>query len=189
MLLGNVMKSLNRLKKISLLGLLILGIVCCLGYSTYRIAVWKENKICYARLADKFSSDPSYSSIGNAILDQIKNELGPNFLRHEVILAMSSIAPVVESKEITLSKDETKQIIFLNTCRFVENGFDYITNGATLKTKFSDREMDKTLIIGFQPIPLNQDVESSHREGQTGFEIIPNTMTNTFEMANCGQHG
>ena len=38
-------------------------------------------------------------------------------------------------------------------------------------------------------MPLNEDVESSHRESQPCFEIFPNSVSQMFEMENHGEHG
>ena len=40
------------------------------------------------------------------------------------------------------------------------------------------------MFIGLKDMPLNRDVESSHGESQTGFEIVPSSVRETFEVAN-----
>jgi len=98
--------------KIMTLGLLALIITCCLGFSIYRVISWREYKICYARLAEEFSADPTYSSIGNAIVDRILSQTGPDPKRLEVLSTMSAIAPIVEHEKFTLTTGELKQMIF-----------------------------------------------------------------------------
>jgi hypothetical protein len=49
--------------------------------------------------------------------------------------------------------------------------------------------MDKTVFIRFEAVPLNQDIESGDGVSQTSLEILPGPMSDTFEMADCRQHG
>lgn len=120
------MKIANRLMKALLLVGVVLGSLCCVGFLIYRFAIWQDNKICYSRLANEFSVSPTYANIGNAIIDRIKSQTGPNPNRSEILSSMSSLAPIIEHDKIPLSSGDIKQMIFLNTCKFTENGFDFI---------------------------------------------------------------
>jgi hypothetical protein len=44
--------------------------------------------------------------------------------------------------------------------------------------------MSKAIFLGLKAMPLNKDVESNHGESQTGFEIVPSSVRQTFEVAN-----
>ena len=48
--------------------------------------------------------------------------------------------------------------------------------------------MDKPVFIGLKPIPLSQDIERGHREGQTSLEVRPDPMADFLEVADGGQH-
>ncbi|PKO13300.1 MAG: hypothetical protein CVU39_20020 [Chloroflexi bacterium HGW-Chloroflexi-10] len=120
------MKITNRWIKVLLLGVGVFGSLCCFGFLIYRFTMWRDYKICYARLAKEFSVSPTYAEIGSAILDRIKSQTGPNPNRSEILSSMSSLAPIIELEKIPLSSGDIKQIIFLNTCKFTENGFDFI---------------------------------------------------------------
>ena len=56
------------------------------------------------------------------------------------------------------------------------------------QAELSDGEMDKAILIRLKPVPLDQDIESGHGEGQTSLEIEPRPMTDLLEMTNDGQH-
>jgi hypothetical protein len=120
------MKIPNRWIKVLLLGGVVFGSLCCFGFLIYRFAIWRDNKICYARLASEFSVSPTYTEIGSAMLDRIKSQTGPNLNRSEILSSMSSLAPIIEHEKTPLSNGDIKQTIFLNTCKFTENGFDFI---------------------------------------------------------------
>lgn len=120
------MKIANRWIKVLLLAGVVFGSLYCVGFSIYRYAIWQDNKICYSRLANEFSVSPTYANIGNAIIDRIKSQTGPNLNRSEILSSMSSFAPIIEHDKIPLLSGDIKQMIFLNTCKFTENGFDFI---------------------------------------------------------------
>src|SRR5215213_4544348 len=51
--------------------------------------------------------------------------------------------------------------------------------------------MNPTMLIGegtSLPVPLSQDVESSEREGKTGSQVGPDTMSHVLEVTYCMQH-
>lgn len=45
------------------------------------------------------------------------------------------------------------------------------------------------MYIGMQAMPLNEEIEGSHGESQTCFEVLPGPVSHMFEMANGGEHG
>jgi hypothetical protein len=49
--------------------------------------------------------------------------------------------------------------------------------------------VNETVRIRLEAIPAHQQVENSHRKGQTSLEVVPNTVHHLFEMADGGQHG
>lgn len=120
------MKIANRWIKMLLLGGVVFGCLCCFVFLIYRFTMWRENKICYERLASEFSVSPTYAEIGSAILDRIKGQTGPHPNRSEILSSMSLLAPIIEHEKIPLSNGDIKQIVTLNTCKFTENGFDFI---------------------------------------------------------------
>ena len=53
-------------------------------------------------------------------------------------------------------------------------------NIGILQTKFSHREGHKTRGIGLQTVPLDEDIEGGHGEGQTRLKICPASMHHLF---------
>ena len=45
------------------------------------------------------------------------------------------------------------------------------------------------MLIWFQTMPLNENIESSHGKSQAGFEIAPGSVSPVFEVANRREHG
>src|SRR5919201_3255228 len=58
-----------------------------------------------------------------------------------------------------------------------------------LQTKLSDRERYETRRVGLEAIPLDEDIEGRHGEGQARLKIGPAPMHDLFEMADERQHG
>src|SRR5215468_3840746 len=66
---------------------------------------------------------------------------------------------------------------------------DKLSNGfGILQTKLSDRERYDTRRVGVEAMPLNEDIEGGHGEGQTRLKIGPAPMHDLFEMADERQH-
>ncbi len=57
-----------------------------------------------------------------------------------------------------------------------------------LQTKLSDRERHKTRRGGLEAMPLDEDIEGRHGEGQARLKIGPAPVHDLFEMANERQH-
>lgn len=57
-----------------------------------------------------------------------------------------------------------------------------------LEAEFSDRQMDKAIVIGLKAMPLHQDVKQSHRIPEMAFEIGPNSMRHFLEVTHGRQH-
>src|SRR5215831_13353435 len=57
-----------------------------------------------------------------------------------------------------------------------------------LQTKLSDRERHETRRVGLEAIPLDEDIEGGHGEGQARLKIGPAPVHDLFEMANERQH-
>src|SRR5215510_4619639 len=57
-----------------------------------------------------------------------------------------------------------------------------------LQTKLSDRERHQTRRVGLEAIPLDEDIEGGHGEGQARLKIGPAPVHDLFEMANERQH-
>src|SRR4029453_19212958 len=66
---------------------------------------------------------------------------------------------------------------------------DKPSNGiGILQTKLSDRERHETRRVGLEAMPLDEDIESRHGEGQARLKINPTPMHDLFEMADERQH-
>src|SRR5262245_25308262 len=57
-----------------------------------------------------------------------------------------------------------------------------------LQTKLRDRERHKARHVGLEAMPLHEDIEGRHREGQARLKIGPAPMHDLFEMADERQH-
>src|SRR5215217_30716 len=57
-----------------------------------------------------------------------------------------------------------------------------------LQTKLSDRERYETRRVGLEAMPLDEDIEGRHGEGQARLKIGPAPMHDLFEMADERQH-
>src|SRR5919198_6549257 len=57
-----------------------------------------------------------------------------------------------------------------------------------LQTNLSDRERHETRRVGLETMPLDEDIEGRHGEGQARLKIGPAPMHDLFEMADQGQH-
>ena len=57
-----------------------------------------------------------------------------------------------------------------------------------LQTKLSDRERHETRHVGLEAMPLDEDIEGRHGEGQARLKIGPAPMHDLFEMADERQH-
>ena len=67
---------------------------------------------------------------------------------------------------------------------------DKLSNGhGILQTKLSDRERYETRRVGLEAMPLDEDIEGRHGEGQARLKIGPAPVHDLFEMANECQHG
>ena len=67
---------------------------------------------------------------------------------------------------------------------------DKLSNGlGILQTKLSDRERYETRRVGLEAMPLDEDIEGRHGEGQARLKIGPAPVHDLFEMANERQHG
>jgi len=62
-------------------------------------------------------------------------------------------------------------------------------NIGILQTKLSDRERHETRGIGLEAMPLDEDIEGRHGEGQARLKIGPAPVHDLFEMADERQHG
>ena len=62
------------------------------------------------------------------------------------------------------------------------------THSSILQTKLSNREGHEASCVGLETMPLDQDIEGSHREGEPGVEIRPDAMHDLLEVAHDGQH-
>src|SRR5215218_8692114 len=58
-----------------------------------------------------------------------------------------------------------------------------------LQTELSDGQMHPAVLVGVQPVPLRQQVEGCHREGQPCLEVAPGPMRHTLDVTYCVQHG
>src|SRR5215510_5871483 len=58
-----------------------------------------------------------------------------------------------------------------------------------LQTKLSNRERHETRRVGLEAMPLDEDIEGRHGEGQARLKIGPAPMHDLFEMADERQHG
>ena len=56
-------------------------------------------------------------------------------------------------------------------------------NISILQTKLSDRERHETRRVGLEAMPLDEDIEGRHGEGQARLKIGPTPMHDLFEMA------
>src|SRR4029434_446114 len=66
---------------------------------------------------------------------------------------------------------------------------DKLSNGlGILQTKLSDRERYETRRVGLEAMPLDEDIEGRHGEGQARLKIGPAPMHDLFEMADERQH-
>lgn len=60
----------------------------------------------------------------------------------------------------------------------------YLTNGASvLQAELGDGQLDESVFIGLQPVPLNQQVKDVHRKAEMG---VPGALV--LEATNQGQH-
>src|SRR4029450_12685281 len=57
-----------------------------------------------------------------------------------------------------------------------------------LQTKFSYREGHEARRVGLEAMPLGQDIEGGHGEGETSVKIRPAPAHDLFEMADECQH-
>jgi hypothetical protein len=53
------------------------------------------------------------------------------------------------------------------------------------ETKFSDRELDKAILIRLQAMPLHQYIEQGHGEGESRLKILPAAMADSLPMKCC----
>ena len=58
-----------------------------------------------------------------------------------------------------------------------------------LQTKFSDGEGHEARRVGFEAMPLDQDIEERHGEREPGLEILPHTVHDFLEVADERQPG
>src|SRR5215471_13127649 len=58
-----------------------------------------------------------------------------------------------------------------------------------LQIKLGNRERHETRRVGLEAMPLDQDIEGRHGEGQARLKIGPAPMHDLFEMADERQHG
>src|SRR5262252_5359758 len=58
-----------------------------------------------------------------------------------------------------------------------------------LQTKLSDRERHETRRVGLEALPLDEDIEGRHGEGQARLKRGPAPVHDRFEMADERQHG
>jgi hypothetical protein len=95
--------------------------------------------------------------------------------------------------------DSAKVIEFASRARekFIRMGMQYeqkfveelLTFGASSKAERSDRKMDTAMFIYLNTMPLNQNIEQSHRVSQAALKISPDSMAYLLEMTDQGQHG
>jgi hypothetical protein len=57
-----------------------------------------------------------------------------------------------------------------------------------LQTKLSHREGHEARRVGLETMPLDQDIEGGHGEGEPGVEIRPDAVHDLFEMTDERQH-
>ena len=57
-----------------------------------------------------------------------------------------------------------------------------------LQTKLSDRERHETRRVGLEAMPLDEDIEGRHGEGEARLKIGPAPMHDLFHMADERQH-
>src|SRR5215475_12744011 len=57
-----------------------------------------------------------------------------------------------------------------------------------LQTKLSNRERHETRRVGLEAMPLDEDIEGRHGEGQARLKIGPAPVHDLFEMAHERQH-
>ena len=115
----------GRILKIIFTSILVFITILCLGLFIYRIAIWRDYKVCYSRLSKEYNVKATYSAIGEEMLTFIQKEISSDTNHDEILLILSKIAPIVVHKQISLPNGEIKEMIFLNTCNFTDNGFDY----------------------------------------------------------------
>jgi len=60
---------------------------------------------------------------------------------------------------------------------------------ASPEGKLGDRYMHEAVIIGFETIPLNKNVEDSHSECQFHTEVLPHSRHGSFELTHRSKHG
>ena len=58
-----------------------------------------------------------------------------------------------------------------------------------LQTELSNGDMNEAVFIGLQAIPLHQQVEYGHSEGQAHGEVFPHPMHYLLEMTHQSEHG
>src|SRR5262249_3768430 len=58
-----------------------------------------------------------------------------------------------------------------------------------LKAEISNGKMDKAMLIRFQVMPSDQEIEQNNDEGKAGADKGQDTMRERLEMTNRGQHG
>src|SRR5215831_722925 len=61
-------------------------------------------------------------------------------------------------------------------------------SSSILQTKFSNREEHEARRGGLEPMPLDQHIESGHRERQARLKIGPAPMHHLLQMTNKRQH-
>jgi len=66
----------------------------------------------------------------------------------------------------------------------------YILENSTsiLQTKFRNRERHEARRIGLEPMPLDQHIESGHRERQARLKIRPAPMHDLLQMTHEREH-
>ena len=66
----------------------------------------------------------------------------------------------------------------------------YILENSTsiLQTKFRNRERHEARRIGLEPMPLDQHIESGHRERQARLNIRPAPMHDLLQMTHEREH-
>jgi hypothetical protein len=57
-----------------------------------------------------------------------------------------------------------------------------------LQTKLSKREGHEARHVGLEAMPLDQDIEDGHGEGEPGVKIRPDSVHDLLEVAHDGQH-
>jgi hypothetical protein len=120
------MKFLTRRWKWIGIGIIIILTSCCLAFSAYKVIVWQERDDCFAHLANEWNVDPTFHSIGNAVLAQLQPELNFSMGQSETHTVLSRIAPILTKIEGPTLDGGIDELVFIQICKYPENSLTYL---------------------------------------------------------------